>query len=282
MTDPIATPFTDLIFPTGEQEGSSVVIEATHAGVVVVNLNRPGRKNAFDSEMIGELTEAFTTLKSQEHVRIVFVRGVGGAFCAGADLAWMRDAADFTESQNREDAMELASMLKALHDLPQLTVALVEGPAFGGGAGLACACDMVLATPDALFSFSEVKLGLIPAAISPYVVEAIGARAARRLFATGVRFGAEEAERLGLVTVAVADVGALHAGARALAGDQMACAPGAVGESKRLVSDVAGKAIDHGLMTLTAHRIAAQRASAEGREGVAAFLGKRKPGWTTL
>lgn len=279
MTDPIATPFRDLIFPTGEVEGSSVVIEATHAGVAVLNLNRPRRKNAFDSEMIGELTEAFTTLKSQEHVRIVFVRGVGGAFCAGADLQWMKDAATFSESQNRADAMELASMLKALHDLPQLTVALVEGPAFGGGAGLACACDMVLATPDALFSFSEVKLGLIPAAISPYVVEAIGPRAARRLFATGERFGADEAQRLGLVTTTVADAPALHAAARTLAGEQMACAPGAVGESKRLVAEVTGKPIDHGLMQHTAKRIAAQRASVEGREGVGAFLERRKPEW---
>lgn len=279
MTDPIATPFNDLIFPTGEMEGSSVVIEATHAGVVVVNLNRPGRKNAFDSEMIGELTEAFTTLKSQEHVRIVFVRGVGGAFCAGADLQWMRDAADFTESQNRADALELAAMLKALHDLPQLTVALVEGPAFGGGAGLACACDMALATPDAIFSFSEVKLGLIPAAISPYVVEAIGPRAARRLFATGVRFDAEAAQALGLVERVVENAAALHDAARALAHAQMACAPGAVGEAKRLVGDVAGKPIDRHLMDLTAHRIAAQRASPEGREGVAAFLERRTPEW---
>lgn len=279
MTDPIATPFTDIVFPTGELHGSSVVLEATHAGVAVVNLNRPGRKNAFDSEMIGELTEVFTTLKASEHVRTVFVRGVGGAFCAGADLNWMRDAAAFDESQNREDSLELARMLKGLWDLPQLTVALVEGPAFGGGAGLACACDMTLATPDALFSFSEVKLGLIPAVIAPYVIQAVGPRAARALFATGARFGADEAHRLGLVTRVVEDASALHDAARALAHGQAACAPGAVAGSKRLVADVAGREIDRDLLDLTARRIAAQRVSEEGKEGVAAFLGKRQPAW---
>ncbi len=280
MTDPIATPFTDIVFPTGELQGSSVVMEATHAGVAVVNLNRPGRKNAFDSEMIGALTEVFTTLKASEHVRTVFIRGVGGAFCAGADLNWMRDAAEFDESQNREDSLELARMLKGLWDLPQLTVALVEGPAFGGGAGLACACDMALATPDALFSFSEVKLGLIPAVISPYVIQAIGPRASRALFATGARFGAEEAQRLGLVERVVADAASLHDAARAIAHGQAACAPGAVAASKRLVAEVAGRDIDRDLLDLTARRIAAQRVSEEGREGVAAFLGKRKASWT--
>ena len=279
MTDPIATPFTDLIFPTCALEGSSVVIEATPSGVAVVNMNRPARKNAFDSEMIGALTEAFTTLKTQEHLRIVFLRGVGGAFCAGADLDWMRAAADFTEHQNREDAMDLAAMLKALYDLPQLTVALVEGPAFGGGAGLACACDTAVAKADAMFSFSEVKLGLIPAVISPYVIESVGPRQARRLFATGARFGAAEAQALGLLERVVDSAEALHDAARALAHGQMACAPGAVGEAKRLVADVADRPIDNTLMELTAKRIAAQRSGAEGREGVAAFLGRRKPDW---
>lgn len=279
MTDPIARPFAELVFPTGQLEGSSVVIEATHSGVAVINLNRPARKNAFDSEMISELTEAFATLKTQEHVRIVFLRGLGGAFCAGADLEWMRIASEFTESQNREDALELARMLKALYDLPQFTVALVEGPAFGGGAGLVAACDTALATPDALFSFSEVRLGLIPAVISPYVVEAIGPRHARRLFATAARFEADEAQRIGLVERVVEHADALHAAARALAHAQMSCAPAAVGASKQLVAEVAGKTIDRDLLELTARRIAAQRVSPEAKEGVAAFLGRRKPAW---
>ena len=276
MTDPIATPFREIVFPTGEAHGSPVVIQATPEGVVVVNINRPHRKNAFDVTTIEALHEAFTTLKAQEHVRTVFVRGVGGAFCAGADLDWMRDAAAWNEDENREDARGLARMLKRLHELPQLTVALVEGPAFGGGAGLVAACDLALAAADAQFSFSEVKLGLTPATISPYVVAAVGPRVARRLFATGERFGAQAAVRFGLVDRVVDD---LHGEAVALAHAQAACAPEAVGEAKRLVDDVAHREIDGRLQEETARRIAARRVSAEGREGVAAFLERRPPSW---
>ncbi len=276
MTDPIATPFRDIIFPTGAAEGSPVVIQATPEGVAVVNLNRPARKNAFDEPMVDALTEAFTTLKSQEHVRTVFLRGAGGSFCAGADLDWMRRAAGWTEDQNREDARDLAGMLRLLHELPQLTVALVEGPAFGGGAGLVAACDLALAAADALFSFSEVRLGLTPATISPYVVAAVGPRVARRLFATGERFDATAAVRFGLIDRVVDD---LHAEAVTIAHAQAACAPEAVGEAKRLVGDVAGHAIDGRLAEETARRIAARRVSVEGREGVAAFLERRRPSW---
>ena len=277
MTDPIATPFADVIFPTGAAHGSPVVIEATPAGVAVVSINRAARRNAFDAVTIDALHEAFLTLKSQEHVRVVFLRGVGGAFSAGADLDWMRAAAEWNEDENREDARGLARMLKGLHELPQLTVALVEGPAFGGGAGLVAACDMALATADAQFSFSEVKLGLTPATISPYVVAAIGPRTSRRLFATGERFGAEAAVRFGLVDRVVED---LHAEALAIAHAQRACAPEAVGDAKRLVDDVAGRSIDGKLGEETARRIAARRVSPEGREGVAAFLERRKPAWS--
>ena len=276
MTNPIATPFREIVFPTGAAEDSPVVIQATPEGVAVVNLNRPARKNAFDEAMIDALAEAFTTLKGQEHVRTVFLRGVGGAFCAGADLDWMRRAAAWTEDENRDDARGLATMLRRLHELPQLTVALVEGPAFGGGAGLAAACDLALATADALFSFSEVRLGLTPATISPYVVAAVGPRIARRLFATGERFDAAAAVRFGLVDRVVED---LHAEAVALAHAQAACAPEAVGEAKRLVDEVFGRAVDGRLAEETARRIAARRVSAEGREGVAAFLERRPPSW---
>lgn len=276
MTDPIATPFADVIFPTGPAHGSPVVIEATPAGVAVVSINRPERRNAFDAATIDALHEAFTTLKGQDGVRVVFLRGVGGAFCAGADLDWMRAAAGWNEDENREDARGLARMLQALHALPQLTVALVEGPAFGGGAGLAAACDLALAAADAQFSFSEVKLGLTPATISPYVVAAIGSRTARRLFATGERFDAAAAVRFGLVDRVVDD---LHAEAVAIARAQRASAPGAVGDAKRLVDDVAGRPIDGRLAEDTARRIAARRVSPEGREGVAAFLERRKAEW---
>jgi len=276
MTDPITSKYVDV---QDEASDQSVLLEATTEGVAVLLLNRPTRKNAFDARMILALTEAFDTLAGAEGVRILFIRGAGGGFCAGADLDWMRHAAGFTEAENRADALDLAKMLNALHRLPMLTVALVEGPAFGGGAGLVAACDMAVATADAQFAFSEVKLGLTPATISPYVVGAIGARNARRLFALGTRFGAEEALRIGLVDQVVASADALGAVQEVLAGDILACAPGAVADAKRLADDVAGRPVDHALMEETARRIAARRVSPEGREGIAAFFGKRKPAW---
>src|SRR5262245_25488810 len=169
MTNEIAHPLVE--FPDVSATTELVHISATQAGAVTVTLNRPAKKNAFEEGLISALAEAFDTLSGAEGVRVVFVRGAGGTFSAGADLAWMRAAVDRTESDNRADAMELAKMLKALRDLPALTVALVEGAAFGGGAGLAAACDMTVATADAKFSFSEVKLGLVAATISPYVIE---------------------------------------------------------------------------------------------------------------
>jgi len=277
MTNEIAHPLVE--FPDVSATTELVHISATQAGAVTVTMNRPAKKNAFDEGLISALAEAFDTLAGAEGVRVVFVRGAGGTFSAGADLDWMREAADRTESDNRADAMELAKMLKALHDLPALTVALVEGGAFGGGAGLAAACDIAIATQDAKFSFSEARLGLIAATISPYVIEAIGPRAARMLFATARVFDAAYAEKIGLVTETVADVAALRAAAHAIARDIVACAPGAVEASKRLVDDVAGRAIDRDLMELTAHRIAAARVGEEGQEGVRAFLERRKPAW---
>jgi methylglutaconyl-CoA hydratase len=244
-------------------------------------MNRPARKNAFDADLISALSEAFEDLQGAEGVRVVFLRGAGGTFSAGADLDWTRSAVEATEGENREDAMALARMLKGLWDLPPLTVALVEGAAFGGGVGLAAACDMAIATADARFSFSEVKLGLTPATISPYVVAAIGPRTARALFATGRVFGAEEALRIGLVGEVVANAAALDAAQARIAAEMVACAPGAVADAKKLASDVYARDIDDGLMRETARRIAAARVGEEGQEGVRAFLERRKPGWAT-
>ncbi len=279
-TDQFTNPIVEV--PDTDATSTQVRIEATQDGAATVWINRPERRNAFDSITIAALHEKFETLAGAEGVRIVFVRGVGGAFSAGADVEWMREAAILTEGDNREDAMTLAKMLKSLWDLPQLTVALVEGPAFGGGAGIVAACDMAIATADAKFAFSEVKLGLIPATISPYVIEAIGPRAARGLFATGRVFDAAHAHHLGLVDEVVADAAALDAAQAKLAADIMACAPQAVADARRLVADVWGRPIDHELMEDTARRIARARVSDEGKEGVAAFLEKRKPGWSTL
>ena len=256
-----------------------VAIDATVSGAVTVTMNRPQKKNAFDAGLISALAEAFEDLQGAEGVRVVFLKGAGATFSAGADLDWMRSAVDASEAENREDAMALAKMVKALWDLPALTVALVEGAAFGGGAGLVAACDMAIATEDAKFSFSEVKLGLIPAVVSPYVVAAVGPRRARALFATGQVFGAQAALRFGLVDEVAADGAALAARAEALADAMMACAPGAIGEAKQLAADVFARDIDDGLLRETAKRIAAARVGEEGQEGVRAFLERRKPAW---
>ncbi|NBB14829.1 enoyl-CoA hydratase/isomerase family protein [Caulobacter sp. SLTY] len=277
MTNPIADPLVEV--PDTDALSDLVLLEATPDGIATVTLNRAAKKNAFNAEVIAALHQTFETLRDADGVRLVFLTGAGDAFSAGADLEWMKAAVEWSESDNREDAMGLASMLKALHDLPQLTVALVDGPAFGGGAGLAAACDMAVATERSTFAFSEVKLGLTPATISPYVIRAIGARNAKALFATGRVFTAAEAQGFGLVGQVVADAAAFDAVRADLSTAIKACAPGAVADAKDLVNDIEGAEIDRGVMEETAKRIAARRVSEEGREGVLAFLEKRKPGW---
>ncbi len=278
MSHPIADPLVEGL--DTDATSPLVRLEATLEGVAIVTINRPDRRNAFNAALIAALSETFETLHGAEHVRLVFLRGAGGMFSAGADLEWMRAAAGHTEEDNREDAMAMARMFKLLRDIPALTVALVQGGAYGGGAGLAAACDMAYATADSRFSFAEVKLGLVAATISPYVVEAIGPRAARALFATGRTFDAAHAEKIGLVTEMVADDAGLEAAMAALSTEMMACGPMAVIESKRIVERVACREIDHRLMDDTARAIARVRVSEEGQEGVMAFLEKRKPSWS--
>jgi methylglutaconyl-CoA hydratase len=256
-----------------------VQIDSTTDGVVFVTINRPAKKNAFDAATIAALHESFETLHGADRVRAVFIRGAGGTFSAGADLNWMRDAAGWSESDNREDAMGLAKMLKALHDIPALTVAIVEGNAMGGGAGIVAACDMAVAVEGARFAFSEVKLGLIPATIAPYVIEAVGARRARQLFLTANAFDADYAAHAGLIDLVLPE-GSVDEFISMLSDSLTNNAPGAMGEAKRLVNDIAHHKIDNGLMDETAKRIARARVSDEGREGVAAFLEKRKASWT--
>jgi methylglutaconyl-CoA hydratase len=277
MPNPIADPLVE--GPDTDVMSDLVVIEGAGDPAVTVTINRAAKKNAFDSEVIGALREAFETLHAADGVRVVFVAGAGPMFSAGADLDWMAEASELTESDNRDDAMAMAVMLKHLHDLPTLTVALVQGGAFGGGAGLVAACDLSIATANARFSFSEVKLGLVAATISPYVIRAIGPRRARSLFATGRVFDAAFAKEIGLIDEVVADAATLAQAKARIAAEIVACGPEAVAASKKLVDDVAGREIDHGLMAETARAIAAARTGEEGREGVRAFLERRKPGW---
>ena len=256
-----------------------VQIDSTTDGVVFVTINHPAKKNAFDAATIAALHEAFETLHGADRVRAVFIRGAGGTFSAGADLNWMRDAAGWSESDNREDAMGLAKMLKALHDIPALTVAVVEGNAMGGGAGIVAACDMAVAVEGARFAFSEAKRGLNPATIAPSVIEAVGARRARQLFLTANAFDADYAAHAGLIDLVLPE-GSVDEFISMLSDSLTNNAPGAMGEAKRLVNDIAHHKIDNGLMDETAKRIARARVSDEGREGVAAFLEKRKASWT--
>jgi methylglutaconyl-CoA hydratase len=256
-----------------------VLLDVSPEGIAVVTLNRPEKRNAFDELMIGGLRETFETLKGADHVRAVFLRGAGESFCAGADVDWMQRAAAYTQEDNETDALLLARMLQHLHDLPQLTVALVHGVAMGGGAGLVAACDIGVALADAKFRFSEVRLGLTPATISPFVIEAIGARWAKALFASGEGFDGAFAERIGLVQYTVNSQAELQAMMEHLSELALAAAPGAVADAKQLVRFVAGHRIDDTLAKETARRIAKRRASSEGKEGLAAFLAKRKPEW---
>jgi methylglutaconyl-CoA hydratase len=246
--------------------------------VTRITINRPDTRNAFDETLIAELTRAFAQAGASADVRAVVLAANGPAFCAGANLNWMRRAADFTREQNLQDAAGLAAMLRAIHDCPKPVIARVQGDAYAGGMGLVAACDMALAAEGAHFCLSEVKIGLLPSTISPYVIRAMGARAAQRYFLTAERFSAAEALRIGLVhEVAAPD--ALDARIDAILKNLLAASPAAVAACKRLVADVAGREIDDALIARTVQNIADIRASADGREGVRAFLEKRKPGW---
>lgn len=274
MTNPIAEPVVEGI--DDDANSPLVHLDATADGVVIVTLNSPATKNAFNAEVIAALSQTFQTLKEADGVRIVFVRGAGGTFSAGADLRWMASAVDLPEHDNRDDALAMARMLNTLYAIPALTVALIEGGAYGGGTGLAAACDIAVATPDAKFSFSEVRLGIIPATISPYIVRAIGPRNARALFATGRVFDAAYAEKIGLISEISADLDVVMA---RLATEIRSSAPGAVGEAKKLVDLVYGQEINGKLMEETAKRIARARVGDEGQEGVRAFIAGAKPSW---
>lgn len=279
MPNPIVEPLLQGV--DSDAASKLVQITATPEGVAVVTLNRPAKGNAFDPALTAALAEAFETLQGAEGVRAVFLRGAGGTFSQGADVEWMGEAADQTESDNRADAMATANMLKALWDIPAVTCALVEGEAFGAGAGLVAACDMAVATAGARFAFAEVRHGLIPAVISPYVVAAVGLRAARGLFATGRTLSAGEAERLGLVHAVAEDATGLAAAAERLCDEILASAPAAASEAKRLADKVAGRPLDRGLVEETARLLAAQRETEEAREGVAALIEARPPAWAT-
>ena len=256
-------------------------IEINQAGQVgTIWLNRPDVRNAFNETAIAEITHAFHALDKDQSVRLIVLAARGTAFCAGADLNWMKKMAGYTEDEHLEDAAALAEMLRVIDQCTKPTIARVQGDCYAGGMGLVAACDMAIAIDTAEFCLSEVKLGLIPATISPYVIRALGERASRRYFLTAERFSAQQAKHFGLVHEAVA-AEALDPLLEQLTHALLACSPHAVTEAKRLVNDIAGETIEPALIAETVRRIAEIRVSPEGREGVQAFLNKRKASWLT-
>jgi methylglutaconyl-CoA hydratase len=251
----------------------------TEQGVHTITLARPDVRNAFNEALIQEIRQAFESAGADPAVRCIVLAAEGKAYCAGADLNWMRRMADYSREQNLQDAGELARMLAAIDQCPKPTVARVQGDVYAGGMGLVAACDMAVSISSAGFCLSEVKLGLIPATISPYVIRAMGARASQRYFLTAERFDAAQAHRLGLVSEVVATEAELDERVTALCQTLLQASPNALRECKQLLRDVTGQAIDAALIERTVSGIADIRASAEGKEGVQSFLQKRKPSW---
>lgn len=246
--------------------------------LATVWLNRPDMRNAFNELTIAELTQAFRDLGGNAHVRAIVLAARGPAFCAGADLNWMKKMAGYTREENLADAAQLAEMLRTIYTCPKPVVAKVQGDCYAGGMGLVAACDIVIAAEQANFCLSEVKLGLIPATISPYVIRGMGENAARRYFLTAERLSAQEAHRIGFVH-ALASLETLDAMTADIVKALATNSPNAVKEAKRLVQDVAGQPLTAALIADTAELIADIRSSDEGKEGVRSFLEKRKPNW---
>lgn len=248
-------------------------------GVAHITLDRPDVHNAFDEALIAELRDAFVDVATNAHVRVVILQGNGPSLCAGADLGWMKRAAGWSEAHNRADAQALSDMLAAIDGCPKPVIAIAHGAVMGGGVGLVACADLAIAIHGAKFGLSEVRLGLTPATISPFVLRAIGPRAARRWFLTAERFGPEEALAMGLVTAIAEHDAAARIRIEAWISAFLQGAPGAIADAKALIRDFAAEPITDDLREQTAARIAHRRASAEGKEGLSAFLHKRKPDW---
>jgi methylglutaconyl-CoA hydratase len=255
-----------------------LILTIDSSGIARLTLNRPEVKNAFNEQLIGEIADAMGRLNAEKAARIVVLTGAGDAFCAGADLSMMKRVAGYSAAENKQDARRLAHMLNAIYSCEKPVIALVNGHCMGGGVGLAAACDIVIAAEEALFALSEVKLGLVPAVISPFVVRAIGVRQARRYFLTGERFDAMTAKAIGLAHM-VCMKAQLDATLAGVVDNLLACGPNAQKEAKALIRLVSHRPIDEAVMEETAALIARVRASEEGKEGVTAFLEKRKPEW---
>jgi methylglutaconyl-CoA hydratase len=255
------------------------ILTEVDGNVGILTLNKAPRHNAFDEQLIAEITEGLRELELDTRVRAVVLSSTGKSFCAGADLTWMKRAAGYSHEENLRDANRLAELMSTLNELSKPTIARVQGPAYGGGVGLIAACDIAVGTYDAVFSLSEVKLGIVPAVISPYVLAAIGERYSRRYMLTAERFSAAEAYRIGLLHELVPGEEQLDEAIAEILDSLLANGPQAQAECKTLIRIIAGQPIDEETIAETAQRITRVRASPEGREGLAAFLDKRQPNW---
>ncbi|GGF80621.1 enoyl-CoA hydratase/isomerase family protein [Alteromonas lipolytica] len=255
-----------------------VLYEVDERGVARITLNRADKHNAFNETMIAGLTASFTRAAEDSNVKVVILAANGKNFSAGADLNWMKKMAGYSEAENRADAMHLATMLHTLHTLPKPTIARVQGAAFAGAIGLIACCDMAVACKLSKFCLSETKIGLVPATISPYVIEAMGKRIAKRYFMTAEVFTARRARRLGLISETVSE-DQLDATIEQLIEALLKNSPNAISEAKALVDTVAGQPLDESMRRLTSDWIARMRVSEQGQEGLSAFLDKRSPGW---
>ena len=256
----------------------SIIIEVD-GPVGILTLNRGDRHNAFDETLIEEITQGLGELGANPEVRVVVLSAVGKSFCAGADLQWMQRAAGYTKEENLADAKKLAELMRTLNELKKPTVARIQGAAYGGGVGLVACCDIAIATFEAQFALTEVKLGLVPAVISPYVIGRIGAKYVRRYFLTAERFAASEAYRIGLVHEIVPDESGLDEAVGEIVDALLKNGPEAMAAAKQLIAAVGGRPVNADLIEFTARAITRQRASDEGKEGIDAFLSKRTPNW---
>lgn len=257
---------------------STIKLSVDQRGVATLTLNRSEKHNAFDDRVIEALNSTLTRIAAEEWIKVMILSSTGNSFSAGADLNWMQRMAAYSESENLEDARRLADMLRNLNTLPQPTIARVQGAAFGGAVGLVSCCDMAVGSTLARFCLSEVRIGLVPATISPYVIAAIGARAARRYFTTAEVMDASTALRLGLLSEVVG-VDELDGAVDAIVETLLANGPRAIRAAKSLVSDYAGRAIDDELIEDSCRRIADIRVSEEGQAGLQAFLDRAEPPW---
>ena len=257
------------------------IITEVDSAVGILTLNKAERHNAFDEVLIAEITAGLRELEADPRVRAVVLSSTGKSFCAGADLNWMKRAAGYSQEENLRDAHKLAELMRTLNELSKPTIARVQGPAYGGGVGLIAACDIAVATYDALFALTEVKLGILPAVISPYVLAAIGERHARRYMLTAERLSAAEAYRIGLLHEIVPGEEQLDDAIGEILDSLLKNGPQAQAQCKALIRAVSGQPIDATTIEETAQRITSVRSSPEGKEGLTAFLEKRKPNWIT-